>query len=158
MGARGSDPRATCSSTTSGRPAPYPAPPCGCRRLAGPASWTCARTRSCPSGPTAPCRASRGARPVPPPVERVPLQAHPRVMRKRAAVAVEILVRLVIVVLLDPHPHAVAHKRTHAAGMCVVRRTDVGERRVVAVLVVIHALPGPVRILAEGVAHLDDRL
>src|SRR3989442_1347952 len=138
MGARGSDPRATCSSTTSGRPAPYQAPPCGCRRLAGPASWTCART--------------------PPAVERVPLQAHPRVMRKRAAVAVEILVRLVIVVLLDPHHHAVAHKRTHAAGMCVVRRTDVGERRVVAVLVVIHALPGPVRILAEGVTHLDDRL
>src|SRR5438094_7828209 len=79
-------------------------------------------------------------------------------MRKRAAVAVEILVRLVIVVLLDPHHHAVTHERAHAAGMRVVGRTDVGEGRAVAVLAVIDALPGPVRILAEGVAYLNDRL
>src|SRR5438128_379120 len=48
--------------------------------------------------------------------------------------------------------------RTDPAGVHVGRRADVSERRVIAVLVVIDALPGPVRILPERVAHLDDRL
>ena len=64
---------------------------------------------------------------VHPAMERVTLQAHPRVPGKCAAVAVQVLVRLVIVVLLDPHDDAVAHERAHATGMRVVRRADVGK-------------------------------
>jgi hypothetical protein len=42
--------------------------------------------------------------------------------------------------------------------MGVVRRTTPRKRGIIAILVVIDPLPGPVRIFTEGVAHLDDRL
>ena len=108
--------------------------------------------------PLAQHRALQAIRAVHAAMEGVALQAHARVPRKRAAVPVQVLVGLVIVVLLDPHHHAVAHKRAHPTGMRVVRRADVRERRIIPVLIVIDPLPGAVRILAEGVAHLDDRL
>ena len=103
-------------------------------------------------------RALQPIRPVHPPVEGIPLQAHARVVRERPAVAVEVFVGLVIVVLLHPHHHAVTDKGPYAAGVRVVRGADPGKGGIVPVLVMIDAFPGPVRILAEGVAHLDHRL
>ena len=91
-------------------------------------------------------------------MEGIPLQAHARVMRERPAVAVEVFVRLVIVVLLDAHDDAVTDEGPHAAAVRVVGRTTPRKRGIIPVLVVIDPLPRPVRIFAEGVAHLDDRL
>ena len=79
-------------------------------------------------------------------------------MRERPAVAIEVFVGLVIVVLLDPHHDPVPDKGPDPAGMCVIGRTDPREGGVVPILIVVDSLPGPVRVVAEGVAHLDDRL
>ena len=91
-------------------------------------------------------------------VKGVPLQAHARVMCKGPAVAVEVFIGLVVVVLLDPHHDAVPDEGPDAAGVRVVRGTDPGERRVVPILVVIDPLPGPIRIVPQRVADFDDRL
>ncbi len=96
--------------------------------------------------------------PIHPTMHRVPLQAHPRIVRKRSAVAVEVFVGLVVVVLLDPHDHTVTHEGTHAAGVSVVRGADPRKRRIIAILIVVHPLPGAIRILAQRVAHFDNRL
>jgi hypothetical protein len=69
-------------------------------------------------------------------------------MGKGPPVAIEVFIGLVIVVLLDPHHDPVADKRPDTARMRIVRRTDPGKRRIVPILVVIDALPGPVRIVA----------
>ncbi len=91
-------------------------------------------------------------------VEGIALQAHTGVPCEGASVSVQVLVALVVIVLLDPHDHAVSDEGAHAASMCIVRRADVGKRRVIPILVVIHTLPRPVRILTQRIAHLDHGL
>ena len=86
------------------------------------------------------------------------LQAHARVVGKGPAVAIEVFIGLVIVVLLDPHHDAVADEGPDPAGMRVVRRTDPRKRRIVAILVVIDPLPGPIRIVPQRVPDFDHRL
>ena len=108
--------------------------------------------------PTAHQRTLQPIWPVHSAMERVPLQAHPRVVSKGSAVAVEVFIGLVVVILLDPHHDAVPNKGAHATAVRVVRGTAEREGGVVTILVMIDPLPGPVWIIAEGVAHLDDRL
>jgi hypothetical protein len=91
-------------------------------------------------------------------MEGIPFEAHARVMPERPAVAVQVLIGLVIIVLLDPHDHTVAHERAYPTAVGVVGRTAPGEGGVIPILIVIDPLPGPIRIFAEGIAHLDDRL
>ena len=81
-------------------------------------------------------------------VEGKSLQAHARVMGKGPAVAVEVLIRLVVVVLFNPHDDAVADEGPDPAGVRVIRGTDPGKGRIVAILVVIDPLPGPIRIVS----------
>ena len=85
-------------------------------------------------------------------------QAHARVMGKGPAVAIEVFIGLVVVILFDPHHDAVADEGPDAAGMRVIRRTDPGKGGVVAVLVVIDPLPGPIRVVSQWVPDFDDRL
>ena len=108
--------------------------------------------------PLAHQRPLQAIRAVHPAVEGEPLQAHARVMRKGPAVAVEVFIGLVIVVLLHPHHDAVAHEGADAAGVRIVGRTTPRKRRIVPVLVVVDPLPAPIRVVAQRVAHLDDRL
>jgi hypothetical protein len=79
-------------------------------------------------------------------------------MGKRPAVAVEVFIGLVIVVLLHPHDDAVSDKGPNTTAVRVVGRTTPRKRGIIPVLVVVDPLPGPVRIFTEGVAHLNDRL
>jgi hypothetical protein len=55
----------------------------------------------------------------------------------------------VIIILFHPHHHAVTDKGPHAAGVRVVREHP-RKRRIVAILVMIDPLPGPVRIVPNG--------
>ena len=80
-------------------------------------------------------------------MEGEPLQAHARIVRKRPAIAVEIFIGLVVVVLFDPHHDAVPNESPDATGVRVVRRTTPRKGRIVAVLVVIDTLPRPIRIV-----------
>jgi len=88
-------------------------------------------------------------------VEGIPFETHARVPGEGAAIAIEIFVGLVIVVLFHPHHDAVPDERAHAARMRIVGRADVCERRVIAILIMINALPGPIRILTERVTDFD---
>ncbi|TKS59391.1 MAG: hypothetical protein EWM73_03311 [Nitrospira sp.] len=79
-------------------------------------------------------------------------------MGKGPAVAVEVFIGLVVVVLLDPHHDAIADKGPDAAGVRVVRGTDPRKGRIVAILVVIDPLPGSIWIVPQRVPNFDDRL
>ena len=91
-------------------------------------------------------------------VEGKALQTHAWVVGKGSAVAVEVFIGLVVIVLFDPHHHAVADEGPDAAGMRIIRRADPGEGRVVAVLVVVDTLPGPIWIVPQRVPDFDHRL
>jgi hypothetical protein len=79
-------------------------------------------------------------------------------MREGPAVAVEVFIGLVVVVLLDPHDDAVPDKGPDAAAVRVVRRTTPCKRRIVPILVMVHALPRPVRVIPQGIPDFDHRL
>ena len=97
-------------------------------------------------------------RAIHPPMHRIPLQAHPGIMRKRPPVAIQVLIRLMVVILLHPHDHPVAHKRPNPTRMRIVRRTTPRKRTVIPVLIVIHPLPRAIRVFPQGVAHFNHRL
>ena len=79
-------------------------------------------------------------------------------MGKGPPVAVEVFIGLMVVILLHSHHDAVSDEGPDAAGMRVIRGTDPGKGRIVTILVVIDALPGPIRIVPQRVSDFDDRL
>ncbi len=91
-------------------------------------------------------------------MEGKPFQTHPGIVGEGPAVAVQVLIRLVVIVLFHPHDHAVAHKGPDAAGMGIVRGADPRKGRIVPVLVMIDPLPGAVRIVPQRVPDFDHRL
>ena len=74
------------------------------------------------------------------------------------ACRVRAFVRNGVVMRVEQNYDHQTYEGTNAAAVSIIGRADISEGRIVTILIVIDALPGPVRILAEGVAHLDDRL